>query len=197
MDFRIEQWINNPAGHQPFWDPLLQLVAARAEPAFIVLVAAWFAAGWLRRQAADRRGAITALLAAVVALAINQGISHLWFRPRPFVSHPADVHLLVGHVRDASFPSDHAAAAFAIAAVLLAFHRRLGLVLLAVAALLAYARVYVGDHYPGDVLAGALIGLVVAGALMTWLNWLPALVARLGDDAMARVRLLPAESGRE
>ena len=190
MDFSVEQWINGPAGGVPLWDGLMKLVAGLAEPAFIVLVGAWFLVGWLRRRPRDRHGAIAALLAALAALVVNQVIALFWQRPRPFVIHPGNVHLLLSHSTDASFPSDHAAAAFAITTVLVVFHRRWGALALLGAALVAYARVYVGDHYPGDVAAGAVIGVLVALLLLTWLRPLPGLIVRVSDDLMGRLGLL-------
>jgi undecaprenyl-diphosphatase len=91
-------------------------------------------------------------------------LSQLVDRPRPFVAHP-EIHAFLAHAPDPGFPSDHATAAFAIGAVLFL---RLGVravpVLLAAAAL-ASSRVIVGVHYPGDVIAGALIGVAAAGAV--------------------------------
>ena len=102
----------------------------------------------------------SALIATAVALATNQVIAHLWTRPRPFTEHPALTHVLGARTTDPSFPSDHAAAAFAIAFAVLAFSRRAGIGFLAVATLIALSRVLVGVHYPTDVLAGVAVGLV-------------------------------------
>jgi undecaprenyl-diphosphatase len=118
---------------------------------------------------------------------VNQIIIHIWHRPRPFISHPDAVHVLVSRSTDPGFPSDHAAASIAIAVAVLLLHRRLGIVVLAVAALVCYSRVYVGLHYPGDVLAGALIGLAA-----TLILWRPlAIVPTKVNDALTWViRLL-------
>ena len=83
-------------------------------------------------------------------------------RTRPFVAHPGQVHLFSHHAADAGFPSDHATAAFAIAGVLVGLLGRRALPVLLAAVLLAVARVLLGLHYPGDVLAGAALGLLVA-----------------------------------
>ncbi len=118
--------------------------------------------GWVTGRPAERQGALTAFVAALGALAVVQLIDRLWARPRPFVAHPDTVHLLVAHAADASFPSDHVVAACAIAVVLVSFHRRLGAIALLLAAVLAYDRVYIGVHYPGDVLGGMFLGTLVA-----------------------------------
>jgi undecaprenyl-diphosphatase len=189
MDYRLEQLINTPAGAHPLVDALMRGVANGAEPLFLALIALWFLAGWVRGRPQDRQGVLAAFVAALGALAIVQIIDHLWDRPRPFVAHPATVHLLAAHAPDASFPSDHVTAACAIAVALLAYHRRLGVVALLFAALLAYARVYIGVHYPGDVLGGALLGTLVGGLLVTLLAPLMARLRALVDGLIRRVRL--------
>jgi undecaprenyl-diphosphatase len=143
----------------------MRAVALWGEPVFIAVVVAWLLWGLARENSDDWTGALTALLAAGLALGANLLISHIWTRPRPFADHPGAVHVLLAHNADASFPSDHAAAGFAVALVLLRHHRRLGWAAVAAAALMSFARVYVGDHYPGDVLAGAAIGTVAGLAL--------------------------------
>lgn len=193
MDYRLERALNGPAGHHPFLDALMRDAATWAVPVFIAIVVAWFAVGYLRGPREVRRGALTALLAAGGALLVNQGVLLLWSRPRPFDAHPQSVHTLVARSADGSFPSDHAAAAVAIATVLVMAHRRLGLVALAAAALVCVARVYVGAHYPGDVLAGAAIGAGVA-----WLAYRPLAPAvgravDLGDGVLRRLRIPPRD----
>jgi undecaprenyl-diphosphatase len=190
MDYHLEQWINGPAGSHPLWDALMVGAAAGAQAAFIALVGAWFLIGWLRRLAMERQGAIAALVAAGGALGVNQILSAIWYRPRPYITHPHQVHYLLSHSADSSFPSDHAAAAFAIAAVLFAYHRTLGLAALALAAVVGFARVYVGAHYPADVLCGAAIGVVVGLVLVRWVSAVPQLALRLVDGLMVRLGLL-------
>lgn len=178
MDYQLEQWVNGPAGSHPLIDHFMLGVAQIAEPLFVVGVVLWFLIGWFRDRRHERLGAMAALAGAAAALLINQVLGHLWDRPRPFVAHPGAVHLLAAHSADSSFPSDHAAAAFAICLVLIAMHRRLGLVAVVFALLMSYARVYVGDHYPGDVAAGALVGLIAGAAVIAWLRPLFGLVDR-------------------
>ena len=91
----------------------------------LATVALWF----LARPYGDARwklASVSALVAGAVAMLTNQVISHLWERPRPFTEHPALTHLLSAPTTDPSFPSDQAAAAFAIAFAVLAFSRRGG-----------------------------------------------------------------------
>ena len=101
--------------------------------------------------------------ADLLALAIKSGVE----RPRPSLSVPqADPLLGAGGW---SFPSGHAATAFAGAVSLTYLWRRGALLFLLLAAAIAFSRVYVGVHYPGDVLAGAALGTAVG------LAWVAAL----------------------
>jgi undecaprenyl-diphosphatase len=121
----------------------------------------WFLArphGPLKAKLAGASAAISVLL----GLLLNMVAGSLWHHDRPFVDHPHRVVLLVHHVADNSFPSDHATVAFAAAFAVLAFYRRLGALLLLGAIGVALARVLVGVHYPLDVAASAVIGAASA-----------------------------------
>jgi undecaprenyl-diphosphatase len=171
IDWSLFHFVNSLAGHSRVMDSVLALCAQ----GLAYLLALMVATLWVTPAEAESRTlrrqwiVIYAVAAALLALGINQFIGLAWFRPRPFASH--QVTLLLPRSTDASFPSDHAAGGFALAvAVLLArdrWARRLGWAMLVLAVLLAFSRVYVGTHYPFDVLAGALIG---AGcAVCVWL----------------------------
>jgi undecaprenyl-diphosphatase len=135
-----------------------------------------------------RRAAVLwTAVACVLAYGLNLLIEQVIFEPRPFVSHT--VHLLVTHAADGSFPSDHAAWSFAVVGMLAFALFSLGgsagqrrnagsqsastrpllrlpllflLVALIIACVIGYARVFVGLHYPGDILGGAVDGLIAA-----------------------------------
>ena len=71
-----------------------------------------------------------------------------------------------------SFPSGHTTNNFALAVVIAWFFRRFGWLYFIIAAMVAWSRVYVGDHYPSDVVAAAAIGTIVGLLLMKLLEWL-------------------------
>lgn len=161
MDFTLYHDINGLAGFGPL-DSFMELVAKDMPAVLVVLIALLFLIPWRRGREQRQQAAVTATAAAAVALLIAQPISHWVDRLRPYAAHPAQAHLLIARSHDPSFPSDHATGGFAIAVGVFLFDRVAGTVLLILATLLAFARVYVGTHYPGDVLAGALLGTAVA-----------------------------------
>ncbi|HKN93851.1 MAG TPA: phosphatase PAP2 family protein [Thermoleophilaceae bacterium] len=142
----------------------------------VVLVALTFLIPWNRRRLERRIGAVLATAAGGIALLIVQPIANAVDRSRPFVTHP-HAHLLIPHGRDPGFPSDHATAAFALAMGLWLYDRTIGAIAFILAAIVAFARVYVGVHYPSDVVAGALIGMAVA--LILYFTPLRAVVVRI------------------
>jgi undecaprenyl-diphosphatase len=133
---------------------------------------------WLTRIGSH--GAVWLAIGLVVALA--------WRRPRPFVlvllavaaadgiasllkvivgeKRPHEAHPLVAIPHSNAFPSGHAATAFAGATVLAVLVPRLAPVFYLLAAAIAYSRLYVGVHWPLDVLAGAAIGVLTALLLL-------------------------------
>jgi membrane-associated phospholipid phosphatase len=118
---------------------------------------------------ARRRLPLGAGLGAVSYLAaggLSSLLKDIFDRPRPSVVDPA-VHPLVAVPHNGSMPSTHAATAFAAAVTVLLVHPRLRWPLLALAALIAVSRVWLGVHYLSDVLVGAALGAAVAYAL--WL----------------------------
>lgn len=154
---RVTPWLHAPA----------QLYAEYGVGVFAVaLLVSWW---WARREGDLRKmtAALWAPIGALVALGVNQVLVAAFAEPRPYTVLP-DAFILASRSSDYSFPSDHAVMAGAVAAGVLLTHRRLGLVTMALALLMAFTRVYVGAHFPLDVVVGLVVGaaVTVAGYLL-------------------------------
>ncbi|CUX28708.1 phosphatase PAP2 family protein [Clostridium sp. C105KSO13] len=120
-----------------------------------------------------RKIGITALLAMAVGFLItNLVLKNVVARVRPYET-VEGLKLLIARQRDFSFPSGHACASFAAASVyFLRLPQKWGIPAVVLAALIAFSRLYVGVHYPTDVLAGAAIGILAAWAALRLVEYI-------------------------
>jgi undecaprenyl-diphosphatase len=155
--------IRSRVGRRRWLDRSLAHAAVRG-PLWFFAVMGWVF--WIG-GATGRWAVVQAVAAAVLTRGVNEVIGRIRHRDRPFVQEGFQP--LIEHRASFSFPSNHSACGFALAVAVLFGAPLYGALMLAMAALMAYARLYVGVHYPLDVLAGALIGTAVA--------WLVHLIA--------------------
>ncbi len=159
IDLAVTFWINGFVGR---W-PMLDVLGMFAATGLLFVLVALVVLVLVRTLPAERALISVELIGTlVIAYAVSQFIGVVAFRERPFVQHPVR-QLIVKDVNEKSFPSDHATLAFAIAIPAAAVIRRrwAQVLLLASAAAVGVARVFVGVHYVSDVIAGALLALVV------------------------------------
>jgi undecaprenyl-diphosphatase len=158
MNHTLFQLIN--ASTEP---PAWALLAARAwADLAIALIPALLIAGWLRGRYTMRLSMLEAGTAGVLALLIAQVLGILWPMPRPFMIGLG--HQWLAHTADASFPSDHLTLWWSVA-FSLALGRRTRPVGIALAGLglpVAWARIYLGVHFPLDMAGAALVGCCAA-----------------------------------
>ncbi len=107
---------------------------------------------------------ITVFVSTTGAYAVSYILKIIFYAPRPFVTH-LDVQPLVSETWYSSFPSGHATLFFALATSIYLYDKRAGVTFFVVAVIIALSRMIVGVHYPVDILAGAVIGIVVAWIL--------------------------------
>ena len=160
FDLWLFQQINNLVGLCPALDWLGIFLAGYLQ--YVVgagLLIFWFWDKIKEERIRNFYSAIVALVAVVLSrLVFTEIIRWAWFRPRPFIDHT--INSLIAHENTGSFPSGHAAFFFALASAAYFFgQRRAGSWLFAAATLISLARVYVGVHYPLDIMAGALVGI--------------------------------------
>jgi membrane-associated phospholipid phosphatase len=197
LDYRIYHAINRFVFHHAWLGRVLSGVEKWAVP---LVAVATFGLWLLARPGGSRKwklASATALASAALGLLVNQAIAQFWHRSRPFAAHPA-AHVWGNRSHDPSFPSDHASAAFAIAFAVLLFDRVAGAFFLAAAVVIGVGRVFIGAHYPADVLAGCLVGLacavVVARLARPALEFIVRVLERLTDPLLApfwRIRRTP------
>ncbi len=151
IDTALFYFINNSMNYPPL-DPVMVFVTRKPYIIFAVLLA--------MLVPGKRTKLILPVLLSLMAFGLSDltgnFFKHLFERERPFA--------LLEHVNKLvsagsfAFPSNHAANSFAFATGMVWFFRKAALPFLAVAALVAFSRIYVGVHYPLDVLAGSVLG---------------------------------------
>jgi 4-amino-4-deoxy-L-arabinose transferase-like glycosyltransferase len=170
LDLTLFQWLNQSLANGIFdwFMPLLgnKGILFPAAPILVILL-------WWRGNRRLRICLVFLVLAVLLGDILVCGpLKHAIARPRPHLTIP-EARLLTGRGRAASMPSSHAANWFAAMAVLFCFYPRSIRVVLPLATMVGFSRVYTGSHYPSDVLAGAFLGTlygvgIVRGADFSW-----------------------------
>ncbi|MER7838166.1 phosphatase PAP2 family protein [Streptomyces sp. NPDC096040] len=180
------------AQHAPAW--LNDAVSAWSTYGLAVF-AVLMVVGWWSARRVDATASVTALavpFVVVVAYGIDAALKLLVHENRPCQSLKVTVLEACPARGDWSFPSNHTAIAAAAAVALLFVVRRLGAVAVVAAGAMAASRVWVGVHYPHDVVAGAMVGaLTVMAAMPVLRRWAEPLAVRL---TATRLRPLLATS---
>lgn len=185
---------------EAFNHSLFLLINAPAHPGTIVLMLAKLSAkylillmpltllvGWLRGGERTRKLMLEAAICAVLALLVAQIIGLVWPHPRPFMIGLG--HQFLPHAADSSFPSDHLTLMWSVAfSLLLHAESRAAGALLAILGLpVAWARIYLGVHFPLDMAGAALLAALCAWLclrharrIVEWaLPWMTAVYRRL------------------
>ncbi|MCX4970357.1 phosphatase PAP2 family protein [Streptomyces sp. NBC_00654] len=201
--------INGLAKAAPTWfDRVMEFVGEYGIMLGMVLVALW--CWWSVRRRGTVEDSVTAVaglvwapLAAGIALLINIPIRGFVERPRPFNDHDG-LDVLVKGKTDFSFVSDHATMAMAIGVGLFVANRKFGFAALGLALVEGFCRVYMGVHYPTDVIGGFALGTAVAlllaplaMALLTPLVTAVSRSERIGVLVRSRRPVAGSAEGRE
>lgn len=187
----VDRWLFDrvATAHVPGADPALTRLSHSADHGRLWFgVAAGLAAfgGHTARRAALR--GVGSL--AIASLTVNTVVKWSARRPRPLLDLVPAVRHLTRQPRTTSFPSGHSASAAAFATGVALESTRYGALIAPVAASVAFSRIYVGVHYPGDVLAGMAIG---AGAAALTCRWWPP--RQVNPEPERRPARAPALSG--
>jgi len=165
LDVSIFRALNDFCGWSPALDRIIVHLEVLKGSLFMGIVGVlWY---WPDKEMPRRRETLLVMIVLVaLSLVINRGISSaLPYRDRPMYSIGANAPTFEWHAdleHWSSFPSDNATYLFAISASLWLISRRWGLLFGVFAAFAALARVFLGIHYPSDIVVGALIGIVTS-----------------------------------
>ncbi|MGW5399878.1 phosphatase PAP2 family protein [Streptomyces sp. NPDC003952] len=181
VDGNLYTWLTDLAQQAPGW--LDGLVTAWSTYGLALFALLMLVAWWRARAAADpARTAmvLAAPLVVVIAFLADTGIKSVFREQRPCQTLHTVTLEACPPLGDWSFPSNHAAIAAAAAAALWAADRRVAAIAVPAALLMAFSRVWVGAHYPHDVVLGLAVGAVLAWLLTRAARRAAPLVQRMG-----------------
>jgi undecaprenyl-diphosphatase len=154
--FRI---INGMAGKNALLDWIMLLLSQYMIFVIAIMLALIYVFGFINNSIDQRKLAVNTAIFTLINLGLAAVIGAVFYVDRPFVHNK--VNLLYPHVKDSSFPSDHATATSSIALGLWNGERGLSFVLILVSLAVGFSRVYVGHHTPADVIGSYVIVLIM------------------------------------
>ena len=161
MDVYLFHFLNQWAGQWICLDAMAVFLAKYLGYLLVCFLLAWLSWDFLFRKEKWQRTIKMIGLSLGAALfsrfIVVEIVRWLCFRPRPFVTE--QVNQLLEHSASSSFPSGHAAFFFALSTIIYLYNKKAGWAFFAASFLIVLARVFVGIHYPLDILVGALIGI--------------------------------------
>ena len=178
-------WINGLADRVAAIDIIIRTLACDLfipVVMILALIAVWFVGRDRAQRERNQRAVFCALAGMGFANLIVFVINAFHDRLRPFEAFPDRVNLIFYPPTDPSFPSNAAAAAFAMAIGVWLYNRKVGYVLLVPAVVIAFGRVYMGVHYPLDIVGGflaAVVGVAIARLVLRIAEPVPTKVIML------------------
>ncbi|WP_127163053.1 phosphatase PAP2 family protein [Veillonella sp. VA141] len=162
MNYWLFSLINDMANQSIVLDALMIVISKVVPYIYIFILAGLYMQGFRTRNFKLRGESFATGVLFVICLLGSFILGSMFYENRPFVDH--NVVLIVNHAADASFPSDHAVGTMALACGILFYRWNLGTWMVYGSILVGISRVFVGNHYPGDIL-GAFILVWILTAL--------------------------------
>jgi undecaprenyl-diphosphatase len=157
MDYLIFQQINNLALKNLYVDETAIFLASFLPYILIGILFILLIKNFKEYYKIVTQALISGIFARFIIVEI---IRFIWDRPRPFITN--SVNLLINHSSSSSFPSGHATFFFAISTLIYLHNKKIGTLFLIASFLISISRVFCGIHWPADILAGALVGILSA-----------------------------------
>ena len=155
MDHKIFKAITLLSGRCSPIDLLMILISNKIRYVFIfVLIFLWF------RNDSYKKVSCNAMKSMGITLFIHTLIKLVYFKPRPFVKHR--VGILIPSKMDSTFPSKHTLLVFAISTSIFLYDRILGSIMWILSVLTGFSRIWVGHHYPSDIIGSAFIASITS-----------------------------------
>lgn len=158
MNMEFFRLINNLANKNISLDKVMIFFSKDVPYIFMVILGMVFVLGITKKNCDYRKVAVNTCIITVINLTISFIIGSIYYVDRPFVHNK--VNLLFPHVKDASFPSDHATGTMSIAVGLKNYNKSLSLILTILSVIVGVSRAYVGHHYPMDIIGAYIIVFV-------------------------------------
>lgn len=150
MNNKVFKLINQFSGRYSPIDLLMILISNKIRYVFIfVLIFMWF------RNDSYKKVSCNAVKSTGITLFIHTLIKLFYFKPRPFVN--KRVGILIPSKMDSTFPSKHTLLVFAISTSIFLYNRVLGSIMWVLSVLTGFSRIWVGHHYPSDIIGSAFI----------------------------------------
>ncbi|OPD33063.1 phosphatase [Clostridium botulinum] len=155
MNMEFFRLINNLANKNSVLDKIMIFFSKDIPYIFMAIVAIVFILGITKKNCDYRKVAINTFIIAVINLTISFIIGGVYYMDRPFVHNK--VNLLCIHAKNSSLPSDHAIGTMSTALGLRKYNKLLSLILTVFSIIVGFSRVYVGHHYPLDIIGAYII----------------------------------------
>jgi undecaprenyl-diphosphatase len=164
MDSQIFYAVNNLAGRSHILDLVGIFLASYSQYILVIVLLIVLFYPKESRNYNQKMIAVSLLAALIARFVVKTLIVLLYQRQRPFVNSPLVHHLISTRQSQylQSFPSGHMIFLFALGTSLFLFNKRLGTFTLILSTIIGLARIYVGVHWPSDIVGGALIGAITS-----------------------------------
>ena len=184
LDQQLFLYINGLVGQSTFFDAVARsTVNEYFVPTLIslFLLGMWFYWDSSKEKDKNQKSVVVSVFAvALASLVVVSLLNYFFDRPRPFEI--LDINLLFYKPTDPSFPSNSTVVAFSLATSVFLANKRIGIITLLLASFYGFVRIFVGVHFPLDVLTGAVIGIgavFIINAFHFYLNRVVGIIRRI------------------